>query len=262
MRAPFRSGHRQKSTLTMADNSLWEMTLKATQRSKAIARAPAIVYVVDEDLSVREALQSLLRMQGWQPLTCACVGDFLALPRIASPCCLLSEVALTDVNGLELQQRVSDRTEMPVIFITAQSAVETIVRAMKAGAFDYLAKPLQYPELLSAITAALERSQTVLSNQAAMRRVRECYASLTTRECQVMELVVSGWMNKQISVALGLCEITVKVHRRRVMRKMNAVSLPELVKMAATLGIVTYTRANDSRARSVTRHAAVRNRSR
>ena len=225
------------------------------------SRTTPIVIVVDNDPSVRNGLELLIRAHGWQPLTFAAAGQFLALPQVASPCCLVLDVTLPDLDGLDLQQRVSDRTDMPVIFITAQTDVQTTVRAMKAGAIEYLTKPLQDDVLLSAISFGLERSQALVGTAAATRRVRECYASLTRREREVMELVVSGWPNKQIGAALGVSEITVKAHRGKIMRKMKAESLPDLVKMAVTLGLATVPRANGSFFRSFATYAAARNRS-
>ena len=226
-----------------------------------LARATPTVIVVDSDHYVREALELLIRAQGWQPLTFASAGQFLALPRVASPCCLVLDVNLPDLDGLDLQQQVSDRTDMPVIFIAVQTDVQTAVRAMQAGALEYLMKPLRDDVLLSAIRLALERSRTSVSSAAATQRVRQCYTSLSRRERQVMELVVSGWLNKQIGAALSLSEITVKGHRGRMKRKMKAESLPELVKMAATLGLVTVPRAHGYFLPSLTTYVTARNHS-
>jgi FixJ family two-component response regulator len=208
------------------------------------SRTTPTVIVVDKDLAVRKSLELLIRAQGWQPLMFASAGQFLALPRVASPCCLVMDVTLPDLDGLDLQQRVSDRTDMPVIFFTTQTDVQTTVRAMKAGALDYLTKPLRDDVLLSAIRLGLERSHTLLSTATATRRVRQCYASLSRREREIMQLVVSGWLNKQIAAALSLCEITVKAHRGRMKQKMKVKSLPELVTMAATVGLATVPRPN------------------
>jgi FixJ family two-component response regulator len=201
-----------------------------------------IVFVVDGDALVRRELELRIRQAGWQPITFATGGEFLAFPRVASPNCLLLDVTLPDLDGLDLQQRVGDRTEMPVIFITHQTDVDTTVRAMKAGAREYLAKPLRSEVLLSAISFALQSSRPVLSNESAIRRAQECYASLSAREREVMQLVASGWLNKQICAALGVREVTVKVHRSKMMRKMKAATLPELVRMAATLSLKTVPR--------------------
>jgi len=220
-----------------------------------------VVFVVDKDRSVRESLDSLIRTHEWHPLTFACATDFLEHPRPARPCCLVLEVDLPDLSGLELQQRVSDRNDMPVIFITRDSDVRTTVRAMKAGALEYLTKPFANEVLLTAISFALDRSAAVLSHETARRAVGKRYASLSHREREVMALVVSGWLNKQICAALGITEITVKVHRGKVMRKMRAGSLAELVKMAATLDVATTPRPNESFFRSFVTRAVVPTRS-
>jgi FixJ family two-component response regulator len=210
------------------------------------SKTTPIVIVVDNDASVRKRLELLIRTRGWRALTFASAGQFLAIRQVASPCCLVLDVTLPDLDGLDLQQRVTDRTDMPVIFITAQTDVLTSVRAMKAGALEYLTKPLRDDVVLSAIDLGLERSQASLSAAAATRGVRECYASLTRREREVMELVTSGWLNKQIGAVLGVREVTVKAHRGAMMRKMKAASLPELVKMAARLRLATVPRAKGS----------------
>jgi FixJ family two-component response regulator len=208
------------------------------------SRTTPTVIVVDKDLAVRNALELLIRAHGWRAQTFASGEQLLALPRAASPCCLVLDVTLPDLDGLDLQERVSDRTDMPVIFITAQADVQTSVRAMKAGALDYLTKPLRDDVLLSAVRLGLERSQALLSTATATRRVRQRYATLSRREREIMQLVVSGWLNKQIGAALSLCEITVKAHRGRMKRKMKVKSLPELVMMSATLGLATLPRPN------------------
>jgi FixJ family two-component response regulator len=202
------------------------------------------VVVVDKDLAVLKGLELLICAHGWRAQTFASAEQFLTVPRAASPCCLVLDVTLPDLDGLDLQQRVSDRTDMPVIFITAQTDVQTTVRAMKAGALDYLTKPLRDDVLLSAMRLGLERSHALLSTATATRRVRQRYATLSRREREIMQLVVSGWLNKQIGAALSLCEITVKAHRGRMKRKMKAKSLPELVMMSATLGLATLPRPN------------------
>ena len=215
----------------------------------ADAAAP-VVFIVDSDASVREALESLIRAEGWRSLAFASAGEFLNHPRVAGPSCLLLEVHLPDLHGLELQQRVADRSDMPIIFITGDTDIQTVVNAMKAGALEYLAKPFRNDELLCAISFALERSQAVLSREAAARTVRDCYASLSGRERQVMELVASGWLNKQIGAALGVSEITVKVHRSKMTRKMKAASVPDLVMKAKTLGLKNVPMPNRSFFRS------------
>ena len=194
-----------------------------------------IVFVVDDDISVRESLELLIRCTGWQPETFPSAAAFLAHPRVRVPSCLVLDVALPDLNGLDVQQRLVDRTEMPIIFITGYGDVPMTVQAMKAGAVEFLTKPFDDDVLVSAIGHALERSRTALSHEAELRTLQDDYASLSRREREVMALVVAGLLNKQVGWELGISEITVKAHRGRVMRKMQADSLPDLVNMAAAL---------------------------
>lgn len=195
------------------------------------------VFVVDDDISVRESLAPLIRHAGWQPMTFASAQAFLAHPQPVSPSCLILDVSLPDLNGLDLQRRVADRRDMPIIFITGHGDVPMSVQAMKAGAVEFLTKPFGDEVLLSAIRDAIERSRTAVTHEAELRVLRDCYAKLTPREREVMALVVSGRLNKQVGGALGISEITVKAHRGKMMRKMKADSLPDLVKMAARLGV-------------------------
>jgi FixJ family two-component response regulator len=205
-------------------------------RSSPMPHPTPIVFVVDDDVSVRESLELLIQSAGWRPQTFASAQEFLARPRLLAPSCLVLDVSLPDLNGLDLQQRIaSDRIDMPIIFITGYGDVPMTVRAMKAGAVEFLTKPFGEEVLLSAIRSALERSQTALGDEANMRALRECYASLSRREREVMALVVSGLLNKQVGGELGISEITVKAHRGKVMRKMKADSLADLVTMAARL---------------------------
>ena len=198
--------------------------------------ATPIVFVVDDDISVRESLQLLLQSEGWNPETFASAQEFLDRPRSLVPSCLVLDVSLPGLNGLELQKRVAvERPDMPIIFITGYGDVPTTVRAMKAGAVEFLTKPFSDDVLLNAIRQAVERSRVALGYQAEMQALRNCYASLTHREQQVMQLVVSGLLNKQVGGELGISEITVKAHRGKVMQKMKADSLAALVKMAARL---------------------------
>jgi FixJ family two-component response regulator len=195
-----------------------------------------IVFVVDDDISVRESLELLIRCEGWQPEIFPSAQEFLACPRALVPSCLVLDVSLPGLNGLDLQKRVAvERTDMPIIFITGYGDVPMTVQAMKAGAVEFLTKPFNDDVLLTAIRAALERSRVALSMEAEMRVLRDRYASLSQRERQVMELVVSGLLNKQVGGELGISEITVKAHRGKVMQKMKADSLADLVKMAARL---------------------------
>ena len=204
------------------------------------SQATPIVFVVDDDVSVRESLESLIRCAGWKSETFESARSFLSRSRAGVPCCLVLDVALPDLSGLDLQNRVAaDRTDMPIIFITGYGDVPMTVRAMKAGAVEFLTKPFDDEVLLSAIRQAIERSRIALEHEAELRALRDRHASLTPRERQVMTLVVSGKLNKQVGGELGISEITVKAHRGQVMRKMKADSLPDLVTMAARLGLRT-----------------------
>lgn len=196
-----------------------------------------IVFVVDDDISVRESLELLIRAEGWQPELFASAQEFLARPRVDVPTCLVLDVSLPGLNGLELQQQLAGRTDMPIIFITGYGDVPMTVRAMKAGAVEFLTKPFEPGELMAAIHGGIERSRAGLRRERELRRMRTRYDSLTPRERDVMLLVVAGLLNKQIGSELGISEITVKAHRGQVMRKMGADSLPDLVRMAARLGL-------------------------
>jgi FixJ family two-component response regulator len=196
-----------------------------------------IVFVVDDDISVRESLELLIRTAGWQAETFPSAQEFLLRPRPAGPCCLVLDVTLPGLSGLELQKQLVERTDMPIIFITGHGDVPMSVQAMKAGAVEFLTKPFKDDVLLDAVHGALDRSRAALRLQSDMQALMKCYQSLTPREREVMALVVSGLLNKQVGAQLGVSEITVKAHRGQVMRKMRADSLPDLVKMAARLGL-------------------------
>src|SRR5579863_2308928 len=198
--------------------------------------ATPIVFVVDDDISVRESLELLIRNEGWQPETFASAQEFLDRPRIFAPSCLVLDVSLPGLNGLELQKRVAvERSDLPIIFITGHGDVPMTVQAMKAGAVEFLTKPFGDSALLSAIRHSLERSRAALAHETEMQALQACDASLTQREKEVMALVVCGLLNKQVGGELGISEITVKAHRGQVMRKMKADSLPDLVKISERL---------------------------
>jgi FixJ family two-component response regulator len=199
--------------------------------------ARPIVFIVDDDVSVRESLELLAGNENWKPETFASAQEFLNHPRTLVPSCLVLDLSLPGLNGLELQKHLAvERIDMPIIFITGYGDVPKSVQAMKAGALEFLTKPLNNDALVSAIRNALQRSRLALAQNAEMQELRSRYASLTSRERQVMALVVSGLLNKQVGGELGISEITVKAHRGQAMQKMKANSLADLVKMAAKLG--------------------------
>jgi FixJ family two-component response regulator len=197
-----------------------------------------IVYVVDDDVAVRESLESLFSSMGWRSEMFETARAFLSRRRDPCPCCLVLDVRLPDLSGLELQRHVAgDRIAMPIIFITAFTDVPMTVRAMKAGAVEFLVKPFDAQNLLDAVRQAIALSRNALDHEESMRSLRERHASLSRREREVMALVTSGLLNKQIGGELGISEITVKAHRGSMMRKMGASSLADLVMMAGRLHI-------------------------
>lgn len=199
--------------------------------------AKSIVFVVDDDISIRESLELLIESAGWRPELFGSAQEFLEHPPVSVPHCLVLDISLPGLNGLELQKRVlAVRPELPIIFITGHGDVPKTVQAMKAGAVEFLTKPCPDTVLLEAIRNALERNRSFLAQAAEMQELRDRYASLTQREQQVMKLVVDGLLNKQVGGELGISEITVKAHRGKVMQKMRADSLPDLVKMSDRLG--------------------------
>jgi FixJ family two-component response regulator len=207
-------------------------------RADAMLQNTPVVFVVDDDVSVRESLELLFRHEGWQTQLFASANEFLSSPRVMTPSCLVLDVSLPDLSGLDLQRLlVTDRNNTPIIFITGYGDVPMTVQAMKAGAVEFLTKPFRDDVLLDAVRQAFERSRASLEGASAMHALRSCHASLSQREREVMALVVSGLPNKQVGVELGISEITVKAHRGKVMRKMKADSLADLVNMAARLGV-------------------------
>jgi FixJ family two-component response regulator len=220
----------------------YTVSLPTVARASEVVVMPDVtstVFVVDDDVSVRESLELLIRTAGWCPETFASAQEFLSHPRPIGPSCLVLDVTLPGLSGLELQEQLAERTDMPIIFITGYGDVPMTVQAMKAGAVEFLTKPFNDTVLLHAIRGAIERSRAALRQESEIQVLRSCYASLTPREREVMLLVISGLLNKQIGGELGISEITVKAHRGQMMRKMKADSLAALVTMASRLGVRT-----------------------
>jgi FixJ family two-component response regulator len=208
-----------------------------TEAVAAIGDGIPNVFVIGDDGAVRGTLAKVIRTAGWELEEFASAEDFLSCTRCAVPCCVVINLTRPGLSGLELQKRLVDRPEMPIVFIAAHNDVRVAVQAMKAGAIEFLIKPVNDVVLIDAIGAAIERSRAALDREFDMCALRSHYASLSPREREVMVLVVSGLLNKLIGAELGISEITVKAHRGQVMRKMDAASLPHLVRMAAQLGL-------------------------
>jgi FixJ family two-component response regulator len=210
--------------------------------------ATPIVFVVDDDPSVREALESLIVQAGWRAQVFESAQDFLSYPRALVPSCLVLDVTLPGLNGLELQSLIAgDRIDMPIIFITGHADVPMTVKAMKAGAAEFLTKPVAEDVLINAIGSAIARSRITLDQESESQALRSLYAKLTPRERDVMTLVIRGLLNKQVGGELGMAEITVKAHRGQVMRKMKAASFADLVNMAARLGLASASKRSHNK---------------
>ena len=222
-------------TVTRGRHNLMSAAASRSIEVLTMPDVPPIIFVVDDDLSVRESLELLIKSAGWQPELFVSAQEFLSRPHPSVPCCLVLDVTLPGLSGLELQKQLAERTDMPIIFITGHGDVPMSVQAMKAGAVEFLTKPFKDDVLLNAIRGAIDHSRAALRLDSEMRLLRKRYESLTPREREVMALVVSGLLNKQVGGELGISEITVKAHRGQVMRKMKANSLADLVTMAARL---------------------------
>jgi FixJ family two-component response regulator len=202
-----------------------------------VSERTPVVFIVDDDVSVRESVEALIETAGLRAKSFATALDFLGACRDASPSCLVLDVSLPGLSGLDLQQRLGDRRDLPIIFLTGHGDIPMSVQAMKAGAVEFLTKPFKADVLLTTIRRAIESSSTALVRESELEQLRRGYESLSPRERQVMTHVVSGRLNKQVGSELGISEVTVKAHRGQVMRKMNAASLPDLVRMAAALDL-------------------------
>ena len=215
--------------------------MSAGQSSLSPETSP-VVFIVDDDISVRESLEALIDFEGWRTETFASAEEFLTRSRSLEPCCLILDISLPDLNGLDLQKLIAaDRIEMPIIFITGHGDIPMTVQAMKAGAVEFLTKPINDQLLLDAIRSAVERSKSELGNEVELGSLRSRWSLLTPREREVIELVVSGLLNKQVGYKLGISEITVKAHRGKAMAKMEADSLADMVRMTTRLGLALRT---------------------
>jgi FixJ family two-component response regulator len=230
--------------------------LERSQSQPPAADVTPIVYIIDDDVSVRESLVLLIRFAGWQPITFGSAREYLSQPQALAPSCLILDVGLPDINGLELQQQLAEGYHPPIIFLTGNGDIPTSVRAIKAGALDFLTKPFRADQLRGLVHAAFAQDCKCRANQMEMEGLRRRFRSLTPREREVLPLVVSGLLNKQAAAHLGISEITLQIHRTNVMRKMAAGSLAELVRMSDALEIpVSYVRrlrSSSSRSGSAT----------
>jgi FixJ family two-component response regulator len=208
-----------------------------SQTHIAESHVTPVVFIVDDDVSVRESLELMIRCAGWQPVTFASAREFLSYPPVFAPSCLILDVSLPDINGLDLQQQMAEKYHPPIIFLTGHHDIPTSVRAIKAGALDFLIKPFRAQELRDLVGAALAQDCERRARQSVLNDLQRRYESLTPREREVLPLVVSGFLNKQAAAHLGISEITLQIHRTSVMRKMKAQSLAELVRMADALEI-------------------------
>ncbi len=210
-----------------------------SEKSFQETKKTPIVFVVDDDISVRESLETLINWAGWQTETFESAQDFLDRPRTSVACCLVLDVSLPGLSGLDLQKLIAaDRINMPIIFITGHGDIPMSVQAMKAGAVEFLTKPIDDEALLTAIRHSIERSKTALENETEIQALQDRYSSLTPREREVMLLVISGLLNKQIGAKLKISEITVKAHRGKMMQKMEADSVADLVRMSISLRLI------------------------
>ena len=229
----------KEGDLMPLSTSTWDVLREAPSYRPVVKQPKGTVFVVDDDISMREALQAVIFAAGWDVVTFGSATAFLLHSPSPDPSCLVLDVSLPDLNGLDLQARIAgNRAEMPIIFITGYGNVPMTVRAMKAGAVEFLTKPFGDDAILQAVASALDRSREAIKRLESLRVLRKRYESLSHRERQVMAMVITGLMNKQIGAQLGICEITVKAHRGRVMQKMQAGSLAELVRFGAEIDIV------------------------
>ena len=206
-----------------------------------------IVFLVDDDARVREAIGELLASMGWRAETFARAADYVSYPRPDIPACLILDIELPDVSGLEFQKQISQQDHPPIVFITGHGDIPSSVRAIQRGAVDFLTKPVRDDDLLAAVRAAIDRDRVQRADRAEQAELRRRFAALTPRERDVLPLVVSGLLNKQAAAELGISEITLQIHRSKIMQKMQAASLPDLVRIAEKLNIpVKHSRRSDT----------------